>query len=140
MDDLKLCLYDLESFRRSKKCPDHLENVAGLSKILQNHLLCAFVANLKIDALYPESFCGKNCANRNVFAFCDSALDSPLSSKKASESQKDVTPPNPLKQVLLETTWDQNIFVQTTSKDFKTSPAIFLHGCHSLTRETMMIR
>ena len=36
---------DLESFQmiwkvsgRSKKCPDHLENVAGLSKILQNHL------------------------------------------------------------------------------------------------------
>ena len=67
-------------------------------------------------------------------------LNSPLSPKKASESQKDVTPPNPLRQVLLETTWDQNIFVQTTSKDFKTSPAIFLHGCHSLTRETMMIR
>ena len=50
----------------SKMCPDHPENVAGLSKILQNHLLCAFVADLKIDALsgkflrqkscYPESF------------------------------------------------------------------------------------
>ena len=33
-----------------------------LHKILQNHLLCAFVANLKIDwiyALYPESFATK---------------------------------------------------------------------------------
>ena len=47
-----------------------------MHKILQNHLLCAFVANLKIDALYglyPESFCGKNLAIRKVFAFCDSA-------------------------------------------------------------------
>ena len=47
-----------------------------MQKILQNHLLCAFVANLKIDALYalyPESFCGKNLAIRKVFAFCDSA-------------------------------------------------------------------
>ena len=44
-------------------------------KILQAHLLCAFVANLKIDALYtlyPESFCGKNLAIQKVFAFCDS--------------------------------------------------------------------
>ena len=45
LDDLEVCLYDQESFQtiwkvsgRSKKCPDHLENVAGLSKILQNHL------------------------------------------------------------------------------------------------------
>ena len=33
-----------------------------LLKILQAHLLLAFVANLKIDAiyaLYPESFCDK---------------------------------------------------------------------------------
>ena len=83
MDDLELCLYDLESFQtiwkvsgRSKKCPDHPENVAGLSKILQNHLLCAFVANLKIGAIYAlylESFCDKNLAIRKVFAFCDSA-------------------------------------------------------------------
>ena len=58
MDDLELCLYDLKSFQtiwkvsgRSRKCPDHPENVAGLSKFLQNHLLCAFVANLKIDAI-----------------------------------------------------------------------------------------
>ena len=58
MDDLELCLYDLESFQtiwkvsgRSKKCPDHPENVAVLSKILQNHLLCAYVAELKIDAI-----------------------------------------------------------------------------------------
>ena len=86
MDDLELCLYDLESFQtilkvsgRSKKCPDHPENVAGLSKILQNHLLCAFVADLKNDAiyaLYPESFCDKKLAIRKVFAFCDSACGS----------------------------------------------------------------
>ena len=85
MDDLELCLYDLESFQmilkvsgRSKKCLDHPENVAGLSKILQNHLLCAFVADLKIDAiyaLYPESFCDKNLAIRKVFAFCDSVYN-----------------------------------------------------------------
>ena len=46
-----------------------------MHKILQNHLLRAFVANLKIDAiyaLYPESFCNKNLAIRKVFAFCDS--------------------------------------------------------------------
>ena len=56
MDDLELCLYDLE--------------------ILQNHHLCAFVANLKIDAIYAlylESFCDKNLAIRKVFTFCDSA-------------------------------------------------------------------
>ena len=44
-------------------------------KILQTHLLRAFVANLKIDAiyaLYPESFCDKNLAVRKVFAFSDS--------------------------------------------------------------------
>ena len=84
MDDLELCLYDLESFQtilkvsgRSKKCPDHPENIAGLSKILQNHLLCAFVADLKIDAIYafyPESFCDKNLAICKVLAFCDSEL------------------------------------------------------------------
>ena len=47
-------------------------------KILQAHLLRAFVANLKIDAiyaLYPESFCDKNLAIRKVFAFCDSGVD-----------------------------------------------------------------
>ena len=46
-----------------------------MHKILQNHLLCAFVANLKIGAiyaLYPESFCNKNLANRKVFASSDS--------------------------------------------------------------------
>ena len=46
-----------------------------MHKILQNHLLCAFVANLKIGtiyALYPEGFCDKNLAIRKVFAFCDS--------------------------------------------------------------------
>ena len=44
-----------------------------MAKIVQNHLLCAFVADLKIDAiyaLYPESFCHKNLAIRKVFAFC----------------------------------------------------------------------
>ena len=54
--------------RQSGKFLDNL-----MHKILQNHLLCAFVANLKIDALYPESFCGKNLAIPKVFAFCDSA-------------------------------------------------------------------
>ena len=70
-------------------CPDNLERVWEstisspkfvntayedtwtmlMQKILQNHLLCAFVAKLKIGAiyaLYPESFCDKN------LAFCDS--------------------------------------------------------------------
>ena len=43
-------------------------------KILQAHLLCAFVAILKIDAiyvLYPDSFWDKNIAVRKVFAFSD---------------------------------------------------------------------
>ena len=47
-----------------------------MHKIWQNHLLCAFVANLKIGAIYAlhlESFCDKNLAIRKVFAFCDSA-------------------------------------------------------------------
>ena len=47
-----------------------------MHKILQTHLLCAFVADMKIDtiyALHPESFCNKNLAIRKVFAFCDSA-------------------------------------------------------------------
>ena len=46
-----------------------------MHKILQTHLLWAFVANLKIDAiyaLYPESFCDPNLAIRKVFAFSDS--------------------------------------------------------------------
>ena len=46
-------------------------------KILQAHLLRAFVANLKIDTIYtlfPESFCDKNLAVRKVFAFSDSAI------------------------------------------------------------------
>ena len=46
-------------------------------KILQAHPLRAFVAILKIDAiyaLYPESFCDKNLAVRKVFAFSDSAI------------------------------------------------------------------
>ena len=47
-------------------------------KILQAHLLRAFVANLKINAiyaLYPEIFCDKNLAVRKVFAFSDSAYN-----------------------------------------------------------------
>ena len=47
-------------------------------KILQAHLLRAFVANSKIDAiyaLYPESFCDKNLAVRKVFAFSDSVFE-----------------------------------------------------------------
>ena len=47
-------------------------------KILQAHLLCSFVANLKIDAiyaLYPESFCDKNLAVRKVIAFSYSVRD-----------------------------------------------------------------
>ena len=54
-----------------------------MHKILQNHLLCAFVANLKIDAIYahnPESFCGKNLAIWKVFAFCDSETTVRISS------------------------------------------------------------
>ena len=50
-----------------------------MHKILQNRLLCAFVANLKIDAIYAlylESFCDKNLASRKVFAFCDSVFGS----------------------------------------------------------------
>ena len=46
-----------------------------MHRILQKHLLCAFVANLKIDAIYafyPEGFCDKNLAFRIVFAFSDS--------------------------------------------------------------------
>ena len=46
-----------------------------MHKTLQNHLLCAFAASLKIGViytLYPESFCDKNLAIRKVFAFCDS--------------------------------------------------------------------
>ena len=44
-------------------------------KILQAHLLRAFVVNLKIDAiyaLYPESLSDKYLAVRKVFAFSDS--------------------------------------------------------------------
>ena len=72
-------------------CPDNLERVWVIEKcvcmiwkvskhiwtmlmhkILQTHLLWAFVANLKIDAiyaLYPESFCDPNLAIRKVFVF-----------------------------------------------------------------------
>ena len=47
-------------------------------KILQAYPLRAFVAILKIDAiyaLYPESFCDKNLAVRKVFAFSYSVED-----------------------------------------------------------------
>ena len=46
-----------------------------MHKILQNHLLCTFVAKLKIGTiytLYPESYCDKNLAIWKVFAFSDS--------------------------------------------------------------------
>merc|ERR1712016_317693 len=58
-----------------------------MHKILQKHLLCAFVANLKIGAiyaLYPESFCDKNLAIRKVFAFCDSAWSKGTRQKRFS--------------------------------------------------------
>ena len=45
-------------------------------KILQAHLLCTFVANLKIEVIYghyPERFCDKNLTVWKVFAFSDSA-------------------------------------------------------------------
>ena len=53
-------------------------------KILQAHLLRAFVANSKIDAIYaiyPESFCDKNLAVRKVFAFSDSVFVPPAKGK-----------------------------------------------------------
>ena len=53
---------------------EHIWTILML-KILQAHLLRAFVANLKIDAiyaLYPESFCDKNLVARKVFVFSDS--------------------------------------------------------------------
>ena len=46
-----------------------------MHKILQTHLLRAFVVNSKNDAvyaLYPENFCDKNPAIRKVFVFSDS--------------------------------------------------------------------
>ena len=55
---------------------------------LANHLLCAFVANLKINtlyALYPESFCNKNLAIWKVIAFCDSEVG-----QKALQLQSDL--------------------------------------------------
>ena len=57
-----------------------------MHKILQNHPLCAFVANLKIGAInafYPESFCDKNLAIRKVFAFCDSVLGGQISTSSS---------------------------------------------------------
>ena len=55
---------------------EHIWTILML-KILQAHLLRAFVANLKIDAiyaLYSESFCDKNLAVRKVFALSDSGV------------------------------------------------------------------
>ena len=80
---------------RSKKCPDHLENVAGLSKILQNHLKYAFVADLNFDAiyaLYPESFCDKKLAIWKVFAFCDSDKEDNMNSNTLLELLEEVEP------------------------------------------------
>ena len=60
LDDLEVCLDNLESFRMILKVSGYVQNLA----------------NLKIDAiyaLYPESFCDKNLAIRKVFAFCYSA-------------------------------------------------------------------
>ena len=57
-------------------------------KILQAHLLRAFVANSIIDgiyALYPESFCNKNLAIWKVIAFCDSEVG-----QKALQLQSDL--------------------------------------------------
>ena len=63
-----------------------------MHKILQNHLLCAFVANLKIGAiyaLYPESFCDKNLAVRKVFTFSDSATkQSPVGQNAAPRAEQ----------------------------------------------------
>ena len=125
MDDLELCLYDLESFQtiwkvsgRSKKCPDHPENVAGLSKILQNHLLCAYVAKLKIDAiyaLYPESFCDKNLAIRKVFTFCDS-----VGHKSLIQRRLGLSPPG----------WLQYFFIHTIRLPYQVT--IHLLICHIL--------
>ena len=57
-----------------------VEHIWGIHmlKILQAHLLQAFVANSKIGAicvLYTESFRDKNLAVRKVFAFSDSGND-----------------------------------------------------------------
>ena len=63
-------------------CLDDMGSI-WVIKILQAHLLRAFVANSKIDAiyaLYPESFCDKNLAIRKVFAFSDSAHVTQISS------------------------------------------------------------
>ena len=46
-----------------------------MHKILQNHLLRPFVANLKTNAIYaryPGSFCDTNLAIQKVFVFSDS--------------------------------------------------------------------
>ena len=50
---------------------EHIWSIIML-KILQAHFLQVLVANLKIDAIYPESFCDKNLAVWKVFAFSDS--------------------------------------------------------------------
>ena len=53
---------------------DDLSKMRNITSILSGHphfalLLSAFVANLKIDALFLESFCDKNLAVRKVLAF-----------------------------------------------------------------------
>ena len=63
-----------------------VEHTWTILKILQTHLLRAFVAKLKIDviyALYPESLCDKNQAVWKVFAFSDSGLEGPEGVKGA---------------------------------------------------------
>ena len=58
---------------------EHIWTILML-KILQAHFLRAFVANVEINAiyaLYPESFCDKNLAVRQFFAFSDSGLHKP---------------------------------------------------------------
>ena len=59
-------------------CLDDMGSI-WVIKILQAHLLRAFVANSKIDAiyaLYPESLSDKYLAVRKVFAFSDSPIGS----------------------------------------------------------------
>ena len=65
---------------------EHIWTILML-KILQAHLLLAFVANLKIGAiyvLYPESFCDKNPAIRKLLLFVTLELSHlPFSARNA---------------------------------------------------------
>ena len=74
-------------------CLDDMGSI-WVIKILQAHLLRAFVANLKTDAiyaLYTESFCDKNVAARKVFAFSDSDPPRPPIGMKVGFSQPSVS-------------------------------------------------